>query len=409
MKHTKIVNLLVALSTINSFGSALTWTGLPILAFYLTGSPLFTSFLFITSSIARIVTTFFGGYYVDKYKKITIMIICIVGSIFTFSFLYLAIKQELFYLLVPLMVLNGLFGSANALAQNIWMNKLIEGDNLVKHISARNSWFLSAKTLGFGLGPVFFKLFMANALLFDLATYVISLGIVLFIQKYYVKDETIDAISDRNPTKILNQLKESFVSVWKSKTLSELSILETINGMITPIIISVSVFVLDLRYDASTAVFSGFWIIGGIGSILANMLLSKVDVYKWSKLQLLITSNALIVGGLIMMTVSPVPIYYLIGFSLFTFGTPIINNLLRAEIFIKAPKHMKAKYKSITIALSDISKLIFIPISYLIIDKFGVVSFLVIFTLLSLFRVNYSFKILLSNEKTIHEEGDSIA
>ena len=394
------INLLVILSAINLFGSAMTWTGLPIYAFLVTGSPLFTSVLFITSAISNIITTIFGGYIVDKFDKMKIMLVSYISSILIFIALLLSLQFEMFYLLVPLVIINAMFSSTSGIAQNIWINSLVDSKKLVQQLSARNSLFLTAKTLGFAMGPFLFSILMEKALLLDILTYFVCLLILIYMNSSN-QTQHIKTNSANKPKKAMTQLVSSFKFVMKDKVLRQLSLLEAVNGMITPTIISVSVYILDIRYDASTLIFSAFWIIGGVGAMLGNLLLSKINVYEWKKLNINLLNNFLVVGGVAIMTLSNNEIGYLVGFSLFTFGTPIMNNLLRAEIFSQAPTEMKAQYKGITLALSDLCKLIFLPLAYLIIDQYGFFTFLILFTILSFIRINYSFTILILNNLNI--------
>lgn len=72
-----IKNKIVIVGTVDSLGAAIVWTGLPLYAYSITGSFLYTSSLFFTSAIARILATFFGGYLADVSSSKRIMLRCL--------------------------------------------------------------------------------------------------------------------------------------------------------------------------------------------------------------------------------------------------------------------------------------------------------------------------------------------
>src|SRR5699024_2229525 len=178
-----------------------------------------------------------------------------------------------------------------------------------------------------------------------------------------------------------------------------------LGGMIGPVVISLSIYTLESHFEVNDSLISLFWLIGGLGVIISNILLTKSNLLSLSKLTLYLLSLALISGGIIIMGVSSNPIYYIIGFSLMTFGNPIINTLLSAQAFKAIPQNSKAKIMGVMEASSEIGTLLFMAISWLLISYSGIFFTLMIIAFLATIRISifYSsfFEVILRSDKSV--------
>src|SRR5699024_8129382 len=105
------------------------------------------------------------------------------------------------------------------------------------------------------------------------------------------------------------------VNIIKDSTLLNFLFTYALGGMIGPVVISLSIYTLESHFEVNDSLISLFWLIGGLGVIISNILLTKSNLLSLSKLTLYLLSLALISGGIIIMGVSSNPIYYIIGFS----------------------------------------------------------------------------------------------
>ncbi|AAU21853.1 MULTISPECIES: MFS transporter [Bacillus] len=390
-----IKNKIVIVGTVDSLGAAIVWTGLPLYAYSITGSFLYTSSLFFTSAIARILATFFGGYLADVSSSKRIMLRCLSINWFFYSLLFLGLSLGLTWIIFPIMLISQCFSTISIMNQNLWFNSLCSKETLASEISGRNSWFLISKTVGFSLGPLMYHWLNAYSLIINLLTILIAITLIL----------TIKDLGYVNNKKKKESIFSSFKEVYKNQLLKRLNIIEILNGLTFPVLTSLSIYILEKNLNASSLIISLFWLIGGVGAITANLMLSRLKLFKLQYIHQFIISFVLVVGGLLLMTIASYSFVYLIGFSLFTLGTPIINNLLRSKVFIFAPSHMKGKVTSVITSSSDLGTIIALSLSWIVVEKFGVLIFMSFVILTSVSRICLFFYTLHKVENKVDVEG----
>ncbi|XYR59879.1 MFS transporter [Bacillus amyloliquefaciens] len=395
IKSNNIKNRIVIAGAIDSFGASIVWTGLPLYAYSITGSFLYTSSLFFTTAIARIIATFLGGYLADVSSSKKIMIRCLSINWICYLFLFSGLFFKFTWIIFPVMLISQGLSTISNMNQNLWFNSLCSKETLASEISGRNSWFLVSKTTGFSLGPLIYNYLNAYSLLINLVTIIFAISLISSIKnKGYVSVA-------RKKDNIFNSFKE----VYRNQLLKRLNIIEILNGLTFPVLTSLSIYILQKNLDASSITISSFWFIGGVGAVVANIALSRLKLFKLKYVYLFVISFSLIIGGLMLMTVANVPLVYLIGFSLFTLGTPIINNLLRSKVFIHAPKDMKGKITSVITSSSDLGTVLALSISWIIVEKFGAISFMFFVIGTSVFRICLFFFTLHKVESSMEVRG----
>ncbi|WP_231314975.1 hypothetical protein [Neobacillus sedimentimangrovi] len=158
----------------------------------------------------------------------------------------------------PLILLTQVFGTISLANQNIWFSSIVEKKQLTKELSSRNSWVLTSKTIGFTTGPLLFQ----------------------FLEQFTVLINILElSIKENRTLKSKQQLSldmEEFKYVTKNKILRNYNFVSLIDGFITPLVINLSVFVLNDFFKVSSEIVSLYWLLGGIGSIAGNLILSVI-------------------------------------------------------------------------------------------------------------------------------------
>lgn len=354
-------NRLNIASAINIFGTSFTWTGLPALLFLQTGSAIFSSLLFISASFARIVAALVGGYLVDRVssKKITIISLLINGV--SIVLLYLCVEAEAYIISFLFMIVIQFFGSVFSMSKNIWYRSLVVKGGLVQAIAKMNSYEMSSKTLGFTIGPLIFAFLKVESLLLNMIFTLIALILILNIPFKQVEQKIVTSSKWR-------AFQEAARFIKKHPTLNSFTIVTVLNGIIAPTLLSMATAIILGRYSISASALSYFWLVAGTGVIVANMILTKYDLNQlaFSSYQFLIT--LLLVGGLSIVAIAPNFILFLVGYVCMTFSTPLMMNIIKAEIFKEAQLELRGKIMSLIQASADLGTLLMIIISGVIIE-----------------------------------------
>ncbi|MFC3882381.1 MFS transporter [Bacillus songklensis] len=379
MKRNQSEDLMIITSTLNNLGNAITWTGLPILALELTGSYIFTGVLYYTETISRILVTIFGGSIIDKLSKKLILKLCLLSNFFLMILIYLVILNHLFFLLFPFMIISQSLGALAYLAEDTWYKQINEKQNLVQKIGKLNTYVMTTKTLGFTLGPLIFGLLGTHALILDALTFLISFYLVKLISYTSLKG------SSRQGT--VNDFLFRYRNILSNGLINKYLIVAALGGMITPVITSLSIFILKDIYNISDTNLSLFWLVAGIGAVTSNFAISRYKMTDLSNTVLLLLSVSLIVGGIFLMTISPNPFIYIIGFTLLTLGNPIINNMLSFQAFKSSEGQEKGSVNGLMIGMYDIGTLIFMPLSWSLLNKFGVTWTCLTILIIALVRI----------------------
>ncbi|MDI3312437.1 MAG: MFS transporter [Thermoanaerobacterium sp.] len=279
MKRNQSENLMIITSTLNNLGNAITWTGLPILALKLTGSYMFTGVLYYTETIAHILITIFGGSIIDKLSKKFVFRLCLLSNFFLMLLIYFVILKQLFFLLFPLMIISQSLGALAYVAEDTWYKQINEKQNLVQKIGKLNTYVMTTKTLGFTLGPLIFGLLGPHALILDALTFLISF--------YLVKLISYTSLKDKSKQGTFKDFLFKYRNILSNGLINKYLIVSALGGMITPVITSLSIFILKDIYNISDANLSLFWLIAGIGAIISNFAISKYKINELSNVVLL--------------------------------------------------------------------------------------------------------------------------
>lgn len=376
-------NRLITISTIDILGTALTWTGLPVFMFNLTHSYMYTVSLYATGTISGILSSLYSGYLVDRYSKKTLMLNSLQVNFILIIILYFSILKGFYWMVFPVMIISQCLGAVSLVSQDIWFNSIINKENLTKEISRKNSWIMTAKTIGFTTGPLVFGILGIYAILFDALTFGVS---ALLLSKI-----NYTSIQSKQSSSLQSILK-AFIRVISHQYLRTLWIVSIFDGIITPTILSLSTYILKEQYNATDEIISGFWLVGGIASVFSNVFLLKSKILQYRKVYLILISIIFITGGLIIMSSAQTWVIYLLGFLFLTLGNPLVFNLLRTEVFLSAPIEMKGKITTLMNSSGDFASLAALSISWFFISNYGILKLLLLLAGISLIRIFTFFK-----------------
>ncbi|WP_374717461.1 MFS transporter [Neobacillus sp.] len=281
--------------------------------------------------------------------------------IFSLIFLVFTLKSHI-WMLFPLILLTQVFGTISLVNQNIWFSSIVEKKQLTKELSSRNSWVLTSKTIGFTTGPLLFQFLEQFTVLINILE--IGLSCVLIL-----------SIKENRTLKSKQQLSldmEEFKYVTKNKILRNYNFVSLIDGFITPLVINLSVFVLNDFFKVSSEIVSLYWLLGGIGSIAGNLILSKSNILERSPQFLAFYSFVFLTGGIFLMWVSKNVWLYLIGFLLFTVGNPLINTIIRSHVFNLSDSKYKGRSSAVLTFSNDIGALFILITSNFLIYSSGI-------------------------------------
>ena len=360
-------NQLNLASAINIFGTSFTWTGLPALLFLQTGSAIFSSLLFVSASFARIIAALFGGYLIDQISSKKITILSLLINILSISLLYICVLVEAYTVSFLFMIVIQFFGSVYSMSKNIWYRSLVSKDGLVQAIAKMNSYEMSSKTVGFTIGPLIFTLLEVESLILNMLFTLVALILILNIPFEQIRQK-VTSLSK------WQAFQEASLFIKMHPTLKSFSIVTVLNGIIAPTLLSMATVILIGRYSISPTELSYFWLISGGGVIIANIILAKYNVTNFGYLYYKILVILSLIGGLVLVAIAPSYLVFLIGYVLMTFSTPLMMNIIKAEIFKEAQQQLRGKVMSLIQASADLGTLVMIMISWLIIE-YGYINY----------------------------------
>lgn len=349
------------------FSTSLIWTGLPLLLYLITDSHIISSALFVTSSVARILAAFTSGYFIDRFSNKKIMLISIIIMMMTSVLIYYFVIQESFVFLFTFMIVYQFFGSISALSKNIWYRSLINDDEMIQAISTMSTYDKSAKTIGFTLGPLFFTVLHEH-------TIILNFFFLIFALLFIIKIKT-DTSQDRNISSIWAQYSEAFLFIIKQKNILLYASVSILVGIIGPTLLSMATYIIGERYQITDEI-SIFWLVSGIGVILSNIFLSKINKSFFGTSLFFIIFFVLYCGGLLILSFSTYYIFFIICFAMFTLGGPFVMNVIQANLFIHTSKTLKGKVIGLIQSASDFGTLITIVLSWWIIEVGNINYFL---------------------------------
>lgn len=330
-------------SAVNSFGAALTWTGLPMYMATLTGNPHDAGVLFASSSIAGIGLTFIAGNFADRFSRKKIAIVTGVFSGLALLALLIALRShafQWFYFVASASAAFDVFGNA---ARSAWFSHINEriGSRLETSLGKKASLQMLAKLCGMGLGPILYVNFGGPVLIFDALTSFAEVALLLRVTD--LRDYL-----HRGDTGKWGDLLQGELSHLRSNPQLRMLLLNTaLSGLLSFPVIYAGILVLQTTFSASPNFVSVWWLMGAIGSLIANTLLSKGLLERTRHGVVLAAVTVSMLIGCLVMSQAPSATVFVSAFLLFTLGNPIVNTLLNAAIFRSASRGYQGRINAL--------------------------------------------------------------
>lgn len=361
--NKKDLNILIAVSTILTLGSSIIWTGLPVYVAKITNDNTHIAMLFIAETIGSLLLTLLGGYFADKISKKKIAMFCFFTNSVLLFILWYNLSPENIEIIYVIAVIEACVNSLGLISLGTWFNTVAEdvGD-LESNIGKKGFFTSGAKLIGMSMGPLVFLIFTENAILYSSFAYLLAFIIIPFAKKPLV-------IVSEEKKKIIKEVGEGFTQLFSQKKFHHLLIISIITGIFTFPLINISLYTLNTHYNSPEYLITAFWIVGSVGSLIGNILLSK-KIYKLIPIsKLFILANIIMGIGIIFMSFS-FNAYMFIGFfALYTITNPIINNLIISELYRRMDKEYQGRITAADYVLSDI-----VTISVLLLFNFFATS-----------------------------------
>lgn len=341
MYTVKDLNKVILASAISSFGASLTWTGLPVFVYNSTGNSDDFSTLFMTSTLAGALFTIIGGQLADRVNRKFVTMICsLISAISVFSlYFFIDSKGSQAYLIVAM--ISSLVAALQVSSLSAWhsdiMDSLPECNGVL--IAKKNAIMMTAKLLGMGLGPILYTYLGKRALIIDSGTVLFEVGILLFVANYQ---------------KIKVSGKKLGRLLWDAKKVNLLFI-STLSGLLSLPIINMGLKVLGDLHEASAEQISTFWLIGAIGSLCSNTIMSRGYFKNISSQKQMIIGSFLMGMSYLTMGMSSSAGLFIICFSMHTLGNPIFNNVIGRNIIQTVSSEERGRFLSLTYSFQDFS------------------------------------------------------
>lgn len=300
------------------------------------------SILFFSQTGVGLIFTAIGGHFSDRWNKKQIVLVCTVLEILMLLGFYatasLASPMALAFVGVGTALTSAFSGSA----MQVWFAHAAQTHekSLERGVGRRNSYLMLAKVFGMSLGPIIYSQLKVEGLLVDCLFSVLMLGFLIFSSA---------------PNDQVEQDTESFT--WKQTFNLNLNsqikaglVLTALGASTSLPIINAGLYTLRESFRTTEIYFSAFWLVGALGSLLGNTLMSRGLGEKWSR-QGLYASCVLICSiGLILMSISPTAEMMVGSFGIVTATNSIMTNLAFSRIFTLSTPSTKGRL----VALNDI-------------------------------------------------------
>ncbi|GLY12889.1 hypothetical protein Bbad01_41050 [Bacillus badius] len=379
----KKINLLIYIDALIVLISAIIWTGLPLYFFNLTGSYFYAGSMYLIGGISLILSNFMGSYFYTLLSKYSVRIYLIILLCITVGSYFVLNSKMYGYMLIFMLTFQFFVNALSFVLESSF--NLYLSDQPHKDIAFRNVFLLSAKTIGFFVGPILF-LFLESTIYMYFAAFFLIL-LLYEITKPLTYNMEFEGLTLKN----LKMIK---------KLPLEYALVVIVDGMFFPVIMNYSFIILKERYAAEDITISIFWLVGGLSVIASNFLLRKIDidVVKPNIFSALIVLNV----GLVVMYFAQNSYWYLFGFFLLSLINPVFMSMIKSHFLT----YFEPKHRSIALAFintfNQLGTILLITLTILLLDTitgFQTKYIIAICLILGVIRFLFVIKILSEKEK----------
>lgn len=379
----KNVNLFIYIDALIVFISALIWTGLPLYFFNETGSYFYAGSMYLIGGISVILSNFVSGYLHNRLSNYSLRIYLMI-LFFISCASYLALNNRMYTYMFFLMLIFQFFINALSFILESSFN-LHLSSQAHKDIAYRNVFLLTAKTIGFFMGPILFS-YIESPIYIWISLLFLAL-IIVELKHPLIDNMRFESITFKN-LKLIKLLPLKY------------SLVVLVDGMFFPVIMNYSFIILKEKFGAEDSIISFYWLLGGVSVIISNYILKKVDIetVKSNIFHVLIV----LVIGLLTMYFATSSYWYLFGFFLLSFINPVFMSVIKSYFLI----YFEPKNRSIALAyintFNELGTIFLITFTIILLDfvaNFRTEHILLICLFLGIIRFLFIIKILFNHKK----------
>lgn len=353
---TTNLDRMITASSINAFGSSITWTGLPMLAMNRFDDPIFSAYLFLASSAANLFFPLFAGKISDHFSRKSIYFISSSMSIICLAVLGIFYEEmdKNDYLTISLIsAFSGCFQSSS---MGPWFAEVLKSSkgNTNQLIARKTTSMMTGKFIGMSVGPLMYGSIASVAFALDIFTSICEL-IILF------------SVVEIRPVKTYSSNQEkpvsdSLSSIYKSYT--KLISLDSIQNILAFPVISTSLVLLNSFYNLDPLYVSVFWILGSANSLFINYLMKTGPILKIDEKIRICIFGSIFILGIIIMYLSSGPIIFLLAFSLIPLSNPVLSNYINGLLVDSVESNHRARVYAFGDSIGQFFTIIFLSLLY---------------------------------------------
>ncbi len=333
---------------IANIGAGLTWSGLPLLLAGESGDFSNIFVLFIASIFAGAFFTLLGGSIADHFpRKAFVVIGFSVDTALTIMLASIGSVSTL-YLFYAVSFSSALIGAMTGSVLSLWIKDILSetSENLSRGLARRGIWNITAKAIGFSLGPILYIKLGFNALFVDAIFSLIPLMALIFV--------TDNGKSSPRAMTRMGGYSELLTKDFWIKERSLILILFASTAIYTVPTTMVSYAILLNRFGTDAPNASTFWFFASIGSVISHLGLAQRVADNVNSGTRLFLGQILMLFGFIGLWIAPTSAIFIAFFMLFTLSNPVITNALETEVYEKCDDLFRGRFNALCQLADDL-------------------------------------------------------
>ncbi|MEY4568048.1 MAG: hypothetical protein RLY14_3018 [Planctomycetota bacterium] len=289
--------ILTLAAALTAFGSALTWTGLPYFVAKDSGNVSHMLGLFVAETVASVLMILLSGAISLRWSSRTILIVTELSCGVVLSALYLGydpLKPHLIYIAGVIMAS---IASLSTVPLKVLTVGLMSETQLEMWWARRGMIVIVAKLAGTAAGPILFESLGVNAILFDIATYMLgAIGIWMIGSRSGGKVESQSKLGQS-----LGALMSGFAAIISRPRGDALLILQFASGALGMPLTAAAVSFLQHKSGGDPYPMSAYWVLGFFAAFTTNALLGTGWLDRMQRSRIYFGTMILISAGLFLL------------------------------------------------------------------------------------------------------------
>lgn len=336
-------NRLILSFATSALGSAVTWTGLPILVAQRTGDSSRIGDLFILLSLCTLVFAYGGGWSVDRFSArgasrtlnvLASLLVCVLFAI---------CAAGKFQMIRPAILALFACTAMIDVVQGQWLVSLSDKMRLESVFAHRLTIIACAKVAGMTLGPLLFGALGEYALLFDAASFVLA----ALLQ---------GAIADRNPSRAA-AVKPSWKLQMPPMPYVLSSLLVGATGFPMTFVFLALLSHRMEKLAGAAGIFSAFWFIAGAFFIFSGFLVRWLLKRLGSPALCAMVLGVLIFASFLNIVLGRSYLFWMLAFGLIVLANPGLSVLVGAEFARSTSAAIRGRATAFLVIAEQISAL----------------------------------------------------